>query len=116
MATMRKLFPVALMGLLALSLFAADIVETIVARVNNDIVTLSELNRSRETLRQELSQRFRGIELQAQMAQKEKDLLRDLVDNLLLVQKGKDLGVNVDTEFVKYQEKLRKDLGLATLE
>lgn len=105
-----------LSALLAVPLVAGDIVETIVARVNNDIVTLSELNRRRELMRQELTQRLRGIELQGQIAEQEKILLRDLVDSLLLVQKGKEVGVNVDTEFIKYQDKLRREMGLPTME
>lgn len=115
---MRIFFPVALLGL-ALPMMAQQqpqVLETIVARVNNDIVTLSELNKNRAQLQAELGQRLRGIELSAQVAEKEKDLLRDLVDNLLLVQKGKDLGLNVDTEMVKYQDKLRKDMNLASME
>ena len=112
---MRKLLPVALLGL-ALPVLAGDVIETIVARVNNDIVTLSELSKNRMQLRTELTQRLRGVELQTQLVEKEKDLLRDLVDNLLLVQKGKEIGINVDTEFVKYEDKLRKDLSLQSLE
>ncbi len=113
---MRKLLSLVLPALLAGPLFAGDIVETIVARVNNDIVTLSELNHRRDQMRQELGQRVRGMELQSQIAEQEKALLRDLIDNLLLVQKGKEIGTNVDTEFVKYQDKLRRDMGLATME
>ena len=113
---MWKFFPLAFTALLAVPVFAGDIVETIAARVNNDIVTLSELTRAREMMRQELNQRLRGIELQAQVAEREKILLRDLIDNLLLVQKGKELGLNVDTEFIKYQDKLRRDMGLPTME
>lgn len=113
---MRKIFPLALWALLSVPLFAGDIVETIVARVNNDIVTLSELNRRRELMRQELTQRLRGIELQGQIVEQEKVLLRDLIDSLLLVQKGKEVGVNVDTEFIKYQDKLRRESGMATME
>lgn len=113
---MRKLFPLALTALLALPLVAGDIVETIAARVNNDIVTLSELNRRRDAMRAELTRSFRGIELQGQIAEQEKILLRDLIDNLLLVQKGKEVGVSVDTEFIKYQDKLRREMGLPTME
>src|SRR5260221_2554558 len=113
---MRKLLSQVFPALLAGPLFAGDIVETIVARVNNDIVTLSELNHRRDQMRQELGQRVRGMELQSQIAEQEKALLRDLIDNLLLVQKGKEIGTNVDTEFVKYQDKLRRDMGLATME
>ena len=38
--------------------FAADVVETIVARINSEIITLGELNKQREQLHQELQQRL----------------------------------------------------------
>ena len=42
-----------------------------------------------------------------------KDILRERIDQLLLVQKGKDLNINVDTEFSKYQAELQKQSGIA---
>src|SRR5216683_1531597 len=81
--------------------FAADIVETIVARINSEIITLSELARQREVLRGELQQRLQGMQLNTEMATREKDLLRDLIDNSLLLQKGKEEGINVEAESIK---------------
>ena len=100
--------------LLTLPVFAQNaIVETIVVRVNNEIVTLSELNRSREALRQELQQKLSGMQLTAEMAAREKNVLRDLIDNLLLIQKGKDLGIAVDTQVVKRMNDIRAQMALA---
>jgi peptidyl-prolyl cis-trans isomerase SurA len=120
---MRKstLFPVCLA--LALSVwaasskvFASDIVETIIARINNEVITTSELNRQRDVLRQELGSRLSGVQLQAEFAAREKDLLRDLIDNALLLQKGKEEGINVEAETIKQMDSIRKRLELKDME
>ncbi len=92
------------------------IVETIVVRVNNEIITLSEYQKSRESLRQELQQKYQGMQLTSEMATRDKNVLRDLIDNLLLLQKGKDLGINVDTQVVKRMDDFRKQMGLPNME
>lgn len=100
----------------ALSASAGDVVEMIVARINNEVVTLSELNRSREQLRQEVAQRFSGLQLEAEFRGREKDLLRDLIDTSLLLQKGKEMGINPDIETVKRMDRIRRDLNLPSME
>ncbi len=94
------------------------VVEEIVARVNNSIVTREDLHRSREQMMQELKQQSGGndAEVNTVAAQREKNLLRDLIDQQLLVQKGADLGYNVDTDVVKRLDELRKEMGADSME
>ena len=47
---------------------------------------------------------------------REKDLLRDLIDQQLLLQKGQELGINVDTEMVKRLDELRKQMHAESME
>lgn len=85
--------------------FAADVrvVEQIVAKVNNEIITTGDLKRSRDQLEAELRRRgLSGAKLEAELKEREKDILRDRVDELLLVQRGRDLNINVDAEVSKY--------------
>src|SRR3954452_8378939 len=85
--------------------FAADIgvVEEIVAKVNGDIITRSEIDRSRRQLEAELTSRgVKGAELEKAVAERDKDALRERIDQLLLVQKGKELSINVDQDVSKY--------------
>ncbi|HTQ56734.1 MAG TPA: peptidylprolyl isomerase [Bryobacteraceae bacterium] len=78
------------------------IVEEIVAKVNSDIITRGDLARTRADLEAELSQQgLSGVKLQQAVNQKAGDALRDRIDQLLLVQKAKDLNVNVDSEVTK---------------
>ena len=78
------------------------VVEEIVAKVNGDIITRSEIERSRMALEQELRQQgLAGEPLQNALKEKEQEALRDQIDQLLLIQKGKDLNINVDPEVTR---------------
>jgi peptidyl-prolyl cis-trans isomerase SurA len=96
----------AVMALSALSLNAADapaVVDQIVAKVNGDIVSQEEIARTSKQMMEELkAQGAAGSQLQQAIDEREKDILRDRIDQLLLVQKGKDLNINVDSEVSKY--------------
>jgi peptidyl-prolyl cis-trans isomerase SurA len=103
-------------ALLLPSLLTADtVVEEIIARVNNDIITRSEYNRSREQAKQELQQQD-PANADREFAEKEKNVLRDLIDQQLLLQKGKDLGITGDTELIKRLDEMRKQMNLETME
>jgi peptidyl-prolyl cis-trans isomerase SurA len=102
--------------LLLPSLLPADtIVEEIVARVNNEIITRSEYVRSREQLKQEIQQQEPKAADRV-FGEKQRDVLRDLIDQQLLLQKGKDLGITGDTELVKRLDEMRKQMNLGTME
>ena len=50
------------------------------------------------------------------VAEEQKDVLRDLIDQQLLLQKGKDLGITGDTELIKKLDEMRKQMNLETME
>jgi peptidyl-prolyl cis-trans isomerase SurA len=103
-------------ALLLPSLSPADtVVEEIIARVNNEIVTRTEYVRSRDQLKQEVQQQDPANADRA-FAEKQRDVLRDLIDQQLLLQKGKDLGITGDTELIKRLDEMRKQMNLATME
>ncbi len=112
---MRNLVRLAFIASLTLTVSAQTVVEEIVARVNNEIVTTSDLKRSREQMRQEAQQQY-GAEAPARIAQKEKDLLRDLIDQQLLVQHGKDNGITAETETIKRLDEIRQQMKLESME
>jgi peptidyl-prolyl cis-trans isomerase SurA len=98
------------------SLLLADtVVEEIIARVNNEIITRSEYIRSRDQLKQEVQQQD-PANADHDFSEKQKDVLRDLIDQQLLLQKGKDLGITGDTELVKRLDEMRKEMKLETME
>ena len=103
-------------ALLLPSFLSADtVVEEIIARINNEIVTRTEYIRSRDQLKQEVQQQDAANADRA-FAERQRDVLRDLIDQQLLLQKGKDLGINGDTELIKRLDEMRKQMNLETME
>src|SRR5437016_225494 len=100
---------------LSVILRADTVVEEIIARVNNQIVSRSEYLRSREQLKQELQQQD-AAQADKVFTVKQKDVLRDLIDQQLLLDKGKDLGITADTELVKRLDEMRKQMNLDSME
>jgi len=94
---------------------SGQVIEEIITRVNNQIITRSEYDRSKDQLRDEIKQQ-NPKDPDAAYAEREKDILRDLVDQQLLLDKGKDLGITGDTELIKQLDQMRKDMKLDSLE
>jgi peptidyl-prolyl cis-trans isomerase SurA len=114
---MRMRFPFFLLALLIVPFasFADQVIEEIVARVDNQIITRSEYLRSKEELRKEAQQQD-PVNADKIVAEREKDVLRDLIDQQLLLAKGKELGITGDTELVKKLDQMRKDMNLESME
>jgi peptidyl-prolyl cis-trans isomerase SurA len=116
---MRKLLPCFLLiSVAALSVILKaddETIEQIVARVNNQIITRSEYLHSKEELKKEAQQQD-PVNADKLIAERDKDVLRDLIDQQLLLQKGKDLGITADTEVIKKLDEMRKDMKLDSME
>ncbi len=93
---------------------AGKVVGRIVARVNSAIITQRQFEREKQKLRAQLAQEYSGAELETQFREQSKNLLRDMIDQDLMVQKAKELDLNVETDIVKRQDEIRKSLNLAT--
>jgi len=73
--------------------FAADtVVEEIICRVNNEIITRSEYIRQRDQLKQEIQQAGSG-NADRLFGEEQRDVLEKLIDQQLLLQKGKTLAL-----------------------
>jgi len=108
-----------LLSIVALScltpLATGQVVEEIIARVNNQIVTRSEFSRSKDQLKEEVKSQD-PANADRVYSEREKDVLRDLVDQQLLLEKGKDLGITGDTDLIKQLDQMRKDMKLDSME
>jgi peptidyl-prolyl cis-trans isomerase SurA len=120
---MMKRRTVAIAAILVLAALAAPagfavtkIVNRIIARVNNEIITERQFERKQEDLRTELAQHYSGAELEAQYKEKSADMLRSMIDEDLLVQKAKDDDINVETDVVKRLDQIREDNHLGSLQ
>src|SRR5271168_121601 len=96
------------------------VVEEIIARVNNEIITRSELERSRasaeEDAKQDCLNRCTPGQLQSEIEDRQKNSLRDLIDQSLLVQRGKDMGISVETDVIKKLDQIRIQNKLDSME
>jgi peptidyl-prolyl cis-trans isomerase SurA len=97
----------------------AVVVEEIIARVNNDVITMSDYQKADEQLREEVAHDCQGCpqdKLMAEFKDQQKDLLRGLIDQSLMVQRAKDMGISVESDVIKRLDDVRKQNGLASLE
>src|SRR5215472_14432687 len=92
------------------------IVNRIIARVNNEIITQRQFERKQQDLRAELAQHYSGPELEVQYKEKSSDMLRSMIDEDLLVQKAKDDDINVETDVVKEMDQIREENHLDSLQ
>jgi len=109
------LFALAALSLPAFAQQDDTVVEEIVARVNNSIITREDLRRGREQMLRELREQKPNAS-QSDVEAREKDNLRDLIDQQLLIQKAADLGISADVETVKRLEELRLQMGAKDME
>ena len=88
-------------------------VEQIIARVNDQVITNSDVARAQTQLDQEARQNNWTLE---QVKEGQATLLRDLIDQQLLISKGKQLGITGDTELIKRLDEIRKENHLDSLD
>jgi peptidyl-prolyl cis-trans isomerase SurA len=93
--------------------YGGSVVEDIIARVNDQIITKSDYDRAETELDQEGHQH--GLSMQ-EMAAERKDLLRNLIDQQLWLSKAKELDITGETELVKKLDEIRKQYNLDTIE
>jgi peptidyl-prolyl cis-trans isomerase SurA len=95
-------------------------VEEIIARVNNEIITRSEYDKARQTAEEDAKSECQGRctpeQLRTDVEDRQKHTLRDLVDQSLLVQRGKDMGVSVEAEVIKRLDSIRTENKLGSME
>jgi len=94
----------------------ADVVtiEQIICKVNGEIITNVDLDHDRADLEKQLrANGMTGQRLQDALNAEAPNLLRNKIDNMLLVQKGKELELKVDTDVNKYIADLQRQTNTA---
>src|SRR5262245_46720060 len=108
---MRNVFFVLILALAA-PIYAANVVEEIVARVGNEIITKSDLEHEQQRLYDELSRRYQGTELEDQFGQQKKQLLEFIINQKLLEQRAAELHLNVDDDVNAAIKRLREESNI----
>jgi len=98
----------------------AEVIEEIVAWVNGDIITKSDVEREEQMLLAEIYRRFTGSELDAQVRKTRAEFLDRMIDRKILVQRAShlyDIGKmrNALLDSFKEQQKVRTDEELGRL-
>jgi peptidyl-prolyl cis-trans isomerase SurA len=89
------------------------VVEDVVVHVNDLIISRSDVERAELALAQENQQ---AGATPAEAAERQKNLLRDMIDKQLLLSRGKELGINADAEVIRRLDEIRKQSKLDTME
>jgi peptidyl-prolyl cis-trans isomerase SurA len=89
------------------------VVEDVVVHVNDQIISRSDVERATSQLMQENQQSGASA---AEASEREKNLLRDMIDKQLLLSRGKELGINADAEVIRRLDEIRKQNHLDTME
>jgi len=95
------------------------VVEEIIARVNNDVITMSDYQKAEEQLREEVAHDCQGCaqdKLMTEFKDQQKDLLRGLIDQSLMVQRAKDMGISVESDVIKRLDEVRVQNHMNSLE
>jgi peptidyl-prolyl cis-trans isomerase SurA len=96
------------------------VIEEIVARVNNEVITRSEFEHSKvtaeEDAKSDCQNRCTPEQLKALTEDRQKNALRDLIDQSLLVQRAKDMGVSVEPDVIKQLDQIRIENKLPSME
>ena len=103
-------------ALSASSIVAADIsvIDEIICKANGDIITRNDYQRSRKQIEEGLRQQgLTGPRLEDALRDAEKNILRERIDQLLLISKAKDLNLNVDTEVNKQLAEIQRNIKIA---
>lgn len=93
--------------------YPGTVVEQIVARVNDRVISTSDYDRAVKDLDQQ-AQQHQWTE--QQLYEQKHELLRDLIDQQLLLSRGKQLDITAETELVKQLDAMRKQYHLDTME
>lgn len=93
----------------------SNIVEEIIARVDNSIITRSDYAKAEQAGLNETQQQFPET-WQSKWAERQKETLRGLIDQQLLLEKGKELGITGETQLIKQLNDMRVKMGLKSMD
>jgi peptidyl-prolyl cis-trans isomerase SurA len=90
-----------------------SVVEDVIVRVNDQIINRSDLERSVQQMAVENQQNNASP---AEIAERQKNLLRDMIDQQLLLSRAKELSLNADAEVIRRLDEIRKQNHMDSME
>lgn len=89
------------------------VVEDVVVRVNDQIISRSDIERAEDQFEQDAAQNHASA---ADMEKAQKNLLRDMIDKQLLISRAKELGLNADADVIRQLDDIRKTNHMDSLD
>lgn len=114
MNKIRKIIVSVLIFSGATFLFTQEIVEAIVVVVNDEVITLSQYKAKHEELLQSLRAQLQGEEFRKQYESLRKDILENMIIEVLLLQEAKKQGINVNEQVNMAIQKIKEDNNIQT--
>jgi peptidyl-prolyl cis-trans isomerase SurA len=101
---------------LSATIRAGEIIEAIIVKVNGDILTKTDLeSREVSAIRQRGQQNLTDQQLKQAIAEVTPQILVDTIDEMLILQRGRDLGYKLsDEQFKEVLERIKKDNKIET--
>jgi peptidyl-prolyl cis-trans isomerase SurA len=96
-----------------------QVMDQIIARVNDDIITSNQYQQALSSLRGQIKHDCPACtqaQLESRYQAQSKNVLRDLIDQDLLVERAKDDGMNVDIQVVKQLDQMRQKYNLPSMQ
>lgn len=95
-----------------------ELLNEIVARVNNDIITLTDYNNALRDFREQLTREMAGkpqAQIDAEYERMKPTILDFMIENILLEQKAKELNIDVESEVNQRMKEIATEQGLNVL-
>jgi peptidyl-prolyl cis-trans isomerase SurA len=107
----KKIAPLALLtiGLVVIGPAASQVIEEIVAIVNDDIITLSQYKQYHDSLYQMLRAQLQGEEFEKQYNLLKGEIINSMITDLLLLQAAKEKQYNVSEQVRNTIDNLKKE-------
>jgi peptidyl-prolyl cis-trans isomerase SurA len=96
----KGFFVVAALVLLLCTEVYAEVVDKIIVVVNDEVITLSELNAAFEPYRRRIEESYKGTDKETVMRQNKEVFLQRFIDNMLIEQEAKKTGTSIKDEEV----------------
>ncbi|MBD3413026.1 MAG: hypothetical protein GF421_01170 [Candidatus Aminicenantes bacterium] len=113
---MKKTFVVLVLLVAAMQVSGEEVVDAIVAVVNEDIITLSDFKLQDETLYQSLASQYQGLELDEVYKESRKTLLDSMITDLLLLQEAEKQEIDVSSQLEKMIEGMKEQYGFSSID
>lgn len=109
-----RIIPACLFAATLLSAAEISVIDEIICKVNGDIITRGDLERTRRQLEANLRQQgAKGEQLAEALKGGSANILRERIDSLLLISRGKELNINVDQDVNKQIAEIQRQAKIA---